>query len=131
MRPFKHSTVYLLVILLNICCYLQSCTFEKGDLPKPIIIQSATFQATVKPLLVTYCYGQGTQTCHVSPSNQGSNGNFTTYAGIKAKVDNGSLQTRVINLKTMPPPYSAGPSVIAPDDLEKIKSWVNSGALDN
>jgi hypothetical protein len=128
----KYSILYLWLILLIAFCYLQSCTNDKGELPKPIVIPSAPYQTTVKPIIVTYCYGQGNQTCHVTPSNQGANGDFTTYAGLKAKVDNGSIQTRVLNPGGgMPPSYSTGPVALTSADLQKLKTWVNNGAQNN
>ncbi len=129
----KYSIFYLWLLLLVTFCYLPSCTYDKGDLPKPIpITTTISYVSDIKPIMVTYCYGQGTQTCHVTSSNQGASGDFTTYAGLKAKVDNGTIQSRVINLGgDMPPSYSTGPIALAPDDLEKLKTWVNNGAQDN
>jgi hypothetical protein len=74
----KYSILYLWLTLLITFCYLQSCTYEKGELPTPI--KSASYQAAIKPIMVTYCYGQGTQTCHVTPSNQFATGDFTTFS---------------------------------------------------
>lgn len=126
----KYSIVYLWLLALVAFCHLQSCTSDKGELPKPVL--SAPYQTAIKPIMVTYCYGQGTQTCHVSPSSEGANGDFSTYAGLKAKVDNGTIQSRVINSGGgMPPSYSTGPTALSVDDLEKLKTWVNNGALDN
>ncbi len=128
----KYSIFYFWVLILTSFCYLNSCTNDKGELPKPVVVLSAPYQTVVKPIIVTYCYGQGTQTCHVTNSNQGASGDFTTYAGLKAKVDNGSFAIRVFNSKDMPPSYSSpSPTIITPDDLEKLKVWVNNGALDN
>ncbi|MES2141186.1 MAG: hypothetical protein V4511_15875 [Bacteroidota bacterium] len=126
----KHSIFYLWLMLLVTFCYLQSCTYDKGDLPIPI--KTAPYQTAIKPILITYCYGQGTQTCHVTVSNQGAPGDFTTYAGIKAKVDNGTIQSRVLTSGGgMPPTYSSGPTALSSEDLEKLKTWVNNGAQDN
>lgn len=126
----KYSILYVWLLLLVAFCYLQSCTYDKGELPIPV--KTAPYQTAIKPILVTYCYGQGAQTCHVTPSSEGAAGDFSTFAGIKAKVDNGTVQSRVLNSGGgMPPAYSTGPTALSADDLEKFKTWVNNGALDN
>lgn len=126
----KYPILYVWFVFFISFCFLQSCTNDKGDLPVPI--KTAPYQASIKPILITYCYGQGAQSCHVTPSNAGSSGDFTTYDGLKAKVDNGTIQARVLNTAGgMPPTYSTGPTALAPDDLEKLKTWINNGAQDN
>lgn len=117
------------LLLLVSSCYLQSCTSDKGEVPKPIA--TVSYQSDIKPIIQTYCSGQGGQSCHVTPSNQGAPGDFSTYAGLKEKVDNGTIQSRVFNLKDMPPTYSNGPTALTAEDLETFKSWVNNGAPEN
>ncbi len=81
---------------------------------------SSGYASNIKPIIDGNCLSSG---CH----NAGSaNGDFTTYAGLKAKVDNGSVDNRVIQQKTMPLSGS-----LAMDDLKKIKCWLNSGAPNN
>lgn len=125
----KYSVLYTVLLLFIAFCYLQSCTSEKGEVPKPI--KAVSYQTDIKPIIQTYCYGQGGQSCHVTPTNMGAPGDFSTYAGLKEKIDNNSIQSRVFNLKDMPPVYSNGPTALTTDDLETFRSWVNDGALDN
>ncbi len=81
---------------------------------------ASAYNANIKPITSGNCVSSG---CH----NAGSaNGDFTTYAGLKAKADNGSLNKRVLEAKSMPP---SGPLPI--DDLKKIKCWLNNGAPNN
>ncbi len=117
-----------LLFLASFCC-LQSCTSDKGEIPKPV--KTAPYQTVVKPIIQTYCNGQGGQSCHITPSNQGAPGDFTTYAGLKEKVENGTIQSRVLNLKDMPPTYSNGPTAMTAEDLESFRTWINNGAQDN
>ncbi len=124
----KYTICFLTLFVISLG-YLQSCSYDKGEIPQPK--KSAPYQVVIKPIIQTYCYGQGGQNCHVAVSNVGAPGDFTTYAGLKEKVDNGSIQARVINLKDMPPPYSNGPTALSADDLESFKTWVNNGAQDN
>ncbi len=125
----KYSVTRLFFLALVTLCYLQSCTSDKGEVPKPVTVVS--YQTDIKPIIHTYCYGDGGQNCHVTPSNQGAPGDFSMYAELKAKVDNGTIQSRVFTLKDMPPTYSNGPTAMTTDDLEKFKAWVNAGALNN
>ena len=128
----KYLILYLGLILFVTFCFLQSCTFDKGELPKPIPVTIISYATDIKPILVTYCYGQGIQTCHVTPSNQHAVGDYTTYAGLKTHIDNGTIQTRVLTPGGgMPPSTSTGPTALAPDDLEKLRTWVNNGAQNN
>ena len=86
----------------------------------------------IRPILMTYCFGTGPQRCHVTNTNQGANGDFTTYAGIKAKADNGSLEARVLNpLGGMPPSYTTGPIPVTEEDKLKIRYWIDAGAPNN
>lgn len=125
----KYYLSVLSLLLLVTSCYFQSCTSDKGEVPKPIT--TVSYQTDIKPIIQTYCNGQGGQSCHVTPSNQGAPGDFSTYAGLKAKVDNGTIQSRVFNLKDMPPTYSNGPTALTAEDLETFKTWVNNGAPEN
>ena len=120
---------------------ISSCTYDKRDMPTPAIVptdsivpidSSVSYSVNIKPIIITYCFGMGAQQCHVTNTNQGSNGDFTTYAGLKAKVDNGAIAARVFNpLGGMPPSYSTSPQIITPVELKKFKDWVALGAPDN
>lgn len=121
---------------------LSSCTFEKTQyVVKPPPISDTviiSYQNDIVPILVTYCYGEGypnnnnQQLCHVSNSNQGSNGDFTTYLGLKDKVNSGAIESRVFNLNGgMPPSYSQTPTALTDSDLQMFELWVAQGAPDN
>lgn len=121
---------------------ISSCTYDERSMPTPAIVAAAdstsvidstvSYSMDIKPIIITYCFGMGAQQCHVTNTNQGSNGDFTTYAGLKAKVDNGAIATRVFNpLGGMPPSYSTSPQIITPVELKKFKDWVALGAPDN
>jgi len=81
---------------------------------------NSSYSSNIKPIIDGNCLSSG---CHSSGS---TNGDFTTYAGLKAKVDNGSIDNRVIQQRTMPISGS-----LAMEDLKKIKCWLNSGAANN
>lgn len=80
----------------------------------------ASYNSDLKPLVNASCMGSG---CHGTGS---SNGDFTTYAGIKNKSDNGSLFSRVVKNGTMPP---AG--ALTKDQRIAFKCWIDNGAQNN
>lgn len=127
----KITTLFFLLVLLH------SCTYDKYEVPEPATPPPAdttqtgtaltrcdslnvTYSATVKPITDNNCAISG---CHAAGSG---NGDFTTYAGLKAKVDNGSFKKRVIEDKTMPP---SGP--LPASDIEKLQCWLDAGAPEN
>src|SRR6185503_20919981 len=70
---------------------------------------SSGYSENIKPIIEGNCLSSG---CH----NAGSvNGDFTTYEGLKAKADNGTIDSKVIKNKTMPPSKS-----LPIDNLKKI-----------
>ena len=132
MKNVMDKLVFMLCLVLT----LTSCTYSKYKSPMPD--KSATtnsvisYSVDIKPILTTYCLGAGSQTCHVTVSNQGANGDFTSYAGLKSKVTNGTIQSRVFSSNGgMPPSYSSGPTSLSSGDLQKFKDWVTQGALNN
>lgn len=74
----------------------------------------------VKPIINASCLSSG---CHNAGSN---NGDYTTYAGLKAVASSGALQNRVIDNKTMPPSQP-----LSLEDRKKIKCWIDAGAQNN
>ena len=79
------------------------------------------FQTDIQPIFVQNCNNSG---CHGSGSIFGD---FTSYAGIKAKIDdNDKIRRRVIIEKSMP---ESGP---LPDcEIRKLTAWLDAGAPNN
>ncbi len=84
-----------------------------------------SFADNIKPIIDASC---AIENCHVAGG--AGDGNFTTYAGIKAKADNGNLLLRAVQQANMPPGNSTGPD---PTDAQRnmIKCWIEDGAPDN
>jgi hypothetical protein len=81
---------------------------------------SASYTNDIRPIVNANCNSSG---CHNAGS---SNGDFTTYAGLKAKADDGSLDQRVNIRKDMPKNGS-----LSKADRSKIRCWINNGAPQN
>lgn len=83
-----------------------------------------TYDNQVQPIINASC---ATATgCHIT----GTDGNgipYTSFADIKAKVDNGSFETKVLGDKSMP----AGGGSLTDDELEILQCWIDKGALEN
>src|SRR5437899_3322057 len=112
------------VILFMFMAMVSSC---KYDQPEPMIVCDTTVYVTytnfVSSVLQTNCTFFG---CHDSGAPPGYD--YTIYAGIKAKVDSGRFQNRVLDIKDMPSPLSPGPKSLDACTLMKLQKWVNSGA---
>jgi hypothetical protein len=82
---------------------------------------AATYSANIKPLVTTEC--AASSSCHGAGT---SNSNYTTYAGLKAVADDGSLEKKVIKDKSMPPS-----GALPIDNRKQIKCWLNNGSQNN
>lgn len=119
------------VTLLTISAFLLlgflACTKDVGinpDLQPKLLTEcdSVTFIDSIQPIISANCATPG---CH---DNGSINGDLTTYAGIKVKVDNGSFQARVIDGVPSPMPPT-GP--LPAQEIDKLKCWLAAGAPNN
>ncbi len=109
------------LLLLSACEYTSIEELKPEELVDNCPTDSLSFQTDIKPIFVQNCNNSG---CH----NSGSfNGDFTTYAGIKAKIDdNDKIRQRAVIKKDMP---AAAP---LPDcEIRKLTAWLDAGAPNN
>ena len=80
-----------------------------------------TYSGTIKAIVDLNC--ATSSGCHGNGSQYGA---FTTYAGVKARVDNQLIQKRAVVNQDMPPAGSM-------PDCERllIKNWIDAGAQNN
>ncbi len=80
-----------------------------------------SYSADISPIIQMSCSTIG---CHT----QGGFGNgiFEDYAGVNAKVNNGSLRQRVLIDRDMPPGGS-----LSDKELAILKAWIDNGAPNN
>lgn len=76
---------------------------------------STTYTATAKTIITSNCATSG---CHASGS---SNGDFSTYAGLKPYLSNGSFYQEVITTKNMPRGFS-----LSTDNYNALYCWANN-----
>jgi uncharacterized membrane protein len=98
-----------------------SCKTTKKTASSAPAVSSAvllTYNRDIKTIVDKYC-----NTCHDKPGKK--KGDFTTYAGLKEKIDNGSFKAMVFDKKKMPP---ANKEPLTDDAYSKLKNWFDSGA---
>lgn len=101
---------------------LQSCSFETVEPAKPVIVtDSISYSKTIIPINEAKC-----NSCH---SNGGADGDFTTYAGVKEKVDNNSIFNRIETLRDMPVPGSG--YELTDTERNNYVAWIKQGAPNN
>jgi uncharacterized membrane protein len=85
-----------------------------------------TYTAVIQPIINTRCVG-----CHSGSAPSGSI-SYTTYAGVKASVDNGKFYKSIIHASgATAMPYPQGSAKIPDCDIIKIRKWIDAGALNN
>lgn len=104
-----------------------SCTYDEAPVCNEPI-SNVSFSTEVTRVIEQNCSNQSFGNCHGSGA---SIGDYTGFAGVKGKADAGSLLSRVVNQRDMPPAYSEGPTSMAPCDVEIIRIWLAEGAQDN
>ena len=113
------------IVCIAIAVFAQSCYYDNEEYlypAEPVCdTMDVSFSNDIMPIIQGNCSISG---CHVAGGS--GNGIFEGYAGVKAKVDNGSLHQRVVVDKNMPPNAPLNECQIA-----QIDSWINAGAPNN
>jgi hypothetical protein len=124
----KQISSWIMLLFLSVAFF--SCSYDnEEDLYGNEICDtsSVTYSKTIKPVLTSNCYS-----CH-STSNAPSFGSgikLENYDDLMVQVNNGKL----VGAITHSPGYSAMPQGgVKLDDctIEKIVTWINSGAPNN
>lgn len=105
--------------LLVLTMAFSSCEKSIGKLPPKVVTlcDTITYTKTIQPMIKSDCVS-----CHDANS---SYGDFTSYAGLKQKIDNGTFKNRVFDSPANPMPQGAMYSM---DKLDIIKCWLDKGA---
>lgn len=121
-RCFLFCTSRKKVWIAATCFLFTACAWDKAELMLSCENLDVHYARDVQPIIAGSCSVTG---CH----NAGSlTGDFTTYAGLKTKVDNGSFRLRVLDLKIMPP-VSQPP--LTEKQLKQLLCWIEAGAPEN
>ena len=119
----KYFTTFLLVafIITSQSCYnnKEELLYPGSVIPVDCNTVPAKFAADVFPLITAKCAISG---CHDATASGGAI--FQNYTQISSKKDR--IYIKVVVEKTMPKT-----GVLLPDDRNKIKCWIDGGALNN
>lgn len=84
------------------------------------------FTANVKPILQSNCYS-----CHSNANSSASGGvKLEDYADVKAHADDGDLLGTITHSSGFPPMPQGG-NKLSECNINKIRAWVERGALNN
>jgi hypothetical protein len=120
-------------------CFCWSCTFDNieddlqldpVDICNPTDTTTVSFQDTIFPIFTKYCSNNANGDCHWTGAPT-AKPDYTAYAGIKQKVDEGRIQVRLFQEGSMPPSFSAGPRALSDCEKLLIQRWIDQGALNN
>ncbi len=116
-----------LLILLAFFIVLLSCSDNEPDGPMmdECASTNASFENDVAPIINASCALSG---CHVSGF---ASGDFTSYSGVKDRVDSGRFEARAIVAMDMPPSNTPGPMSLSVDQLKVLTCWIAAGAKNN
>ena len=119
---------------------LSACSFnnfeddvkEPPPLVDPCDTITISFADTIQPIIIRYCGNQANGDCHYAGATT-PKPDFSTYAGIKAKVDDGRIVARLFDQSpsAMPPSFTQGPSAVDECDKKLIRKWIDLGAPNN
>lgn len=128
MRTMKTNYLHQVVLVMILGLAIASCKHDPV-IPDPVPFceqASPTYNDTIMTIVNLSCSYAG---CHAAGAGIGD---FTTYAGMLSRLDNGKIEERVIDMKDdanlgMPPNYAtAGPIDLTTEQLELFKCWLDS-----
>lgn len=117
-RQIIKITFVLALVLLSACYYDNEEELYGNE---PCDTTNVTYSGTIEPIIQSSCATPG---CHVTGGS--ANGYFESYANVKAKVDNGSFENRVVVQRDMPPGAQLNDCQIL-----VIQQWLADGAPNN
>ncbi len=116
------------LLILCIGTFAISCGDDE-DTDPPVTIDcdgsDPSYMTDIKPMVDATCALAG---CHEANF---LSGDFTSYDGLKAKADDGSLIERAVTEKDMPPSNTNGPTELTDAQIKLINCWVADGAPNN
>lgn len=112
----------LLGMLMLSSCYYdnEEELYEYYNQSNPCDTTAVSFADDIMPMIQGNCITG----CHVAGGT--GSGIFENYAEVKAKVDNGSMNNRVVVQRNMPPS-----GVLTECQILQMQAWILNGAPNN
>lgn len=131
------ARIFALPLLLGLAL-MQSCAFNnfEEDVRPPAVnpcdTMAVSYSDTIQVIITRNCSSTDNGSCHF-PGSNGNGIDFTTYAGLKAKVDEGKVIARVFDRvpSQMPPSFSNGPRSLSDCEQKLLRRWIDAGAPNN
>ncbi len=108
-------SIPILALITFSCKTLKTTTSSEPSVSSAVHL---TYNSDIKIILDKYC-----NSCHDKPGKK--KGDFTTYLGVKEKIDNGSFKEKVFDKKKMPP---VNKEPLTDEAYNKLKFWSDAGA---
>ena len=124
MVPRRINRFSILMCLALILIIVEGCYYDNEEELYGITVCNVTnvsFANDIMPIIQGNCAVSG---CHIAGGS--GNGIMENYSQVKAKVDNGSFQHRVLDLRDMPPSYA-----LTDCQIQYLQAWIDAGAPDN
>jgi hypothetical protein len=112
--------LFLGTITLSGCYYDNEEDLYRDSSTSITDTGAVSYSATIAPMMATNCTTPG---CHAA---SGQSPNLTTYQGVSD--NSGIVMARAVNANPTPMP-AAG--LMSPSDRDKLKRWIDAGALNN
>lgn len=119
---FPMKRIYTRFFLTGfLCACLFSCAKEKIIADPTCEDVKASYTKDIRSIITSNCMGSS---CHNNPNI----GDYSTYEGLKVKVDAGTFKKLVLDTRVMPP--TSRPA-LSEHDLDLIRCWLNDDAPEN
>ncbi len=123
MKNFLNILLLVLVMaIVNGCYYDKEADLYPNTGNGLCDTTGTTYSGSVAAIISGNCLS-----CHRPGGAASTNGDYSTFAGIKANIDNGKIQDRITNATKPMPPTGLLPSC----DIRKIQAWIASGYPQN
>ena len=124
------------LLFFSVGLLFQNCASDELPQPEGCVPGAVTYNLDIKPIIDESCAYNG---CH-DGNRPDAPGDFQTYDGIFPYLDDGTLRSRVIDLRDdpvqgMPPSRSAYPQVrkedLTPEEFQLMLCWLNDDFPEN
>jgi len=125
----RNSFIQFAFFLLFCGLMIGACTHDPViPEPEPTFCETTmpTYADSIKIIVDLTCSYTG---CHAAGAGIGD---FTNYAGMLSRLDNGKIEERVIDMRNdtmvgMPPFYASGQKDLTAHQLELFQCWLDNG----
>ena len=130
----KKTSNFMAFFMLLSFLVIQSCdknTTPDDGTPEACATLDIAYNDEVKAIINNSCAYSG---CHDGAT--AGIGDFRTYAGMKSRLDNGTIKDRAVSKDVtdplhMPPSYATGPTELSPTELDMVHCWILDGYPEN